>query len=435
MRIEQLKRWHWALVGLCMGFVVAWAWGNVRDSGGFGDPKTVGADAFERLLKEGPLQGHPRVKGITIHQDDGRFWVSMKVLEPDPKDPHPKNPRRYRYVSEQLNATTPYMADFRDAPTQTVSVRVNPSAVSKAHGLGKHADEGALALWVNGAAARVDEIAARLHLQGWTIKSGEWADPGAGAQVGIVLRPAEYQLMVVLSSKQEKPPTLSDLTVKMNGHRLALTGPTAVISGTAFKGIVPREFLVAGDRQVLEFSRQANPVKIWEVRLIDPTYSVADYLNYLKGSRPDLGFATAWWETAWARCAVCGGGGAILFALLAPLSVLLFTGAKRADSSGDPAYDLDRFKGEATNKPSESRLEDELDLAAMEAKLAEGSEPRVAGAAGRPAAPSPAAPIELSSDPVVRAAQTDKEREDYKGEFYPVARHPSHRDHNQGSAQ
>lgn len=423
MRVERLKRWHWALVGCFLGLVVAWAWGSVQESAGFIAPPTLGSEEFERLLGEGPLQGRPRIKNITLHEDAGHDWVTMKVLRPDPKDPHPKNPRRYRYMSQQLNATTPFLPDFREFPTQTVMIRINPSAISKAHTLGKHENEGALPLWVNGAAARVGEIASRLDLESWKIQTGDWADPGSSAQVAVTLRPARYDVMIVLSSKQEKPPAASELSVKFNGHDVRLSGPTPASSGLAFKASIPRDSFVAGEKQTFEFSRGAEPVRIWEIRLIDPTYSVADYLAFLKRSRPELGFGSAWWEIGWVRYAMCALIGAVLFAAFAPLVVLLFLGAQ--GKSYDPEYDLTRFKGEAEKEAPKAKGEEEFDLAALEAKVAEGSQPRVVA----PAAPSPPPVPNLSGDSDRPAAiQVEQEPEEFQGEFYPVAR-PHKHDH------
>lgn len=423
MRVENLKRWHWALVGCFVGLVVAWAWGSVRESGGFGESPTMGAEAFERLLGEGPMQGHLRFKNITLHQDNGHNWVTMKVLGPDPSDPHPKNPRRYRYVRQQLNATTPFMPDFRQFPTQTVMIRINPSAISKAHNLGRHEDEGALPLWVNGAAARVEEVAGRLHLDGWKIQTGDWADPGDSSQMALTLRPSNYDLMIVLSTKQEKPPAASDLIVKMNGHAVPLSGPAPSSSGLAFRGTIQRDWFTGGATQSFEFSRGSQPIRLWEVRLIDPTYSVVDYLAFLKQSRPDLSFGNAWWETGWIRYAICGLIGAALFAGFAPLLVVLFIGAQ--GKSQDPAYDLNRFKGEAQKQSTTVKVDEELDLSALEARVAEGLKPRVAAAQAQPAASPPPAKLSGDSDrPAVIAA--DEEPEEYQGEYYPVARPHKH---------
>jgi hypothetical protein len=431
MRVEKLKRWHWALIGCFLGLVVAWTWGSIQDSGGFTDAATLGADEFERLLREGPMQRHPRIKDITLHQDGGRYWVTLKVLGPDPKDPHPKNPRRYRYLREQLNATTPFMPDFRDSPTQTVMVRVNPSAVSKAHGLRRHEDEGALALWVNGAAAQTAEIAGRLHLEGWQIQTGQWADPQASARMELSLRPADYQLMIVLHADQDPAPAASDLSVKMNGHDVPLSGPVATSSGPAFKATILRAWFVAGPLQTLEISRGARPAKIWEVRLIDPTYSVADYLAFLKQARPDLSFGSAWWERAWVRLGLCAGAGGVLLAALGPWLVLLFTGP--LDRSPDRDYDLGRFKGEQAKKSPAPVIEDELDLAALEAKVAEGLAPGAAIPASQAASPPP--PPKLGREPDrMPLIEADKDPEEYAGEFYPVARHSTHKhDQHHGS--
>lgn len=428
MRVEKLKRWHWALIGCFLGVVAAWTWGSVQDSGGFASAATLGADQFERLLREGPMQGHPRIKDITLHQDSGRYWVTLKVLGPDPKDPHPKNPRRYRYLAEQLNATTPFMPDFRDSPTQTVMVRVNPSAVSKAHGLRRHEDEGALALWVNGAAAQTAEIAGRLHLEGWTIQSGQWADPQSSARMELLLRQADYQLMIVLHADQGPTPAASDLVVKMNGHDVPLSGPVASSSGPAFKAKVLRDWFVGGPLQTLDFSRGALPVKIWEVRLIDPTYSVANYLAFLKQARPDLSFGTAWWETGWARFALCAGIGGVLLAVIAPWMVLLFIGPQ--GRTHDPHYDLDRFKGEPVKQAPPPSTDGELDLSSLEAQVAQGLSPAVTTPALQAVAPPP--PPKLGGEPDrPPLIEGDKEADEYEGEFYPVARHSTHKhDHD-----
>lgn len=423
MRVERLKRWHWALVGCFLGLVVAWAWGSVQESAGLLASPTLGAEEFERLLGEGLFHGHPWVKDIRLHRDGDRDWVTMKVLRPDPKDPHPKNPRRYRYVGEQLNATTPFMPDFREFPTQTVMIRINPSAISKAHNLGKHENEGALPLWVNGAAARVDEIAARLHLENWNIQTGDWADPGSSAQVGLTLRPAHYDMMIVLSAKQQTPPTASELNVKFNRHDVPLSGPSVVSSGLVFKASIPRDYFVGGDKQIFEFSRSGAPVRIWEIRLIDPTYSVADYLAFLRQSRPDLSFGSAWWETGWVRYTLCALIGAALFAGCAPFFVLLFLGAQSKSLDGE--YDLDRFKGEAAKEASTANAEVELDLTALEAKVAEGLRPRIAASAAEVSPPPPVKQLDGDSDrPAI--VEADREAEEFQGEFYPVARPHKH---------
>lgn len=423
MRVENLKRWHWALIGCFLGLVVAWTWGSLLDSGGFTSVATLGADAFERLLHEGPMQGHPRVKNMTVHHEGGRYWVTLKLLGPDPKDPHPQNPRRYRYLPEQLNATTPFMPNFRAAPSQTVMVRVNPSAISRAHGLGRHDNEGALALWVNGAAAQTAEVASRLHLQGWDIQTGQWADPQSSGQMSLWLRPANYELMIVLRADAGQTPAASDLVVKMNSHDVPLGGPVASSSGPSFKATIHRNWFVDGASQTLEFSRGAKPVKIWEVRLIDPTYSVADYLAFLKTTRTDLSFGSAWWENAWVRMVLCAGAGALLLGAFAPWLVLLFTGPMGQNQ--DPEYDLSRFKGEEKKQAVAPAVEQEMDLSALAEKAAEGLM-LAAIAQAAPAAPPP--PARLGGEPD-RPTPVEAERmpEEYAGEFYPVARHATHK--------
>jgi hypothetical protein len=210
----------------------------------------------------------------------------------------------------------------------------------------------------------------------------------------------------------------------MNGHDVPLSGPVATSSGPAFKATILRAWFVGGQTQALEFSRGARPVKIWEVRLIDPTYSVADYLAFLKQARPDLSFGNAWWETGWVRFALCAGAGGVLLAVFAPWVVLLFIGPQGRTRDFD--YDLDRFKGGPAEQPPASATDAELDLSSLEAQVAEGSAPGAATPPSQAVAPSP--PPKLGGEPDrLPLIEADNEPEEYAGEFYPVARHSSHK--------
>ena len=242
---------------------------------------------------------------------------------------------------------------------------------SPTHGLGRHEEESSLPLWVNGAAARLPEIPGRLQLKGWKIEPGASADPGASAEMALTLRPANYQLMIVLSSKQDKPPTSNDLTVKLNGHPMRSPAPLRFRPACIQRPALPR--LVRPRQPNARILTCAEPVRIGKRgSLIPLTALLITLVREAVAARSRFCHRVV--GTGWVRYVLCGAMGGILFGLFAPLVVLLFTGSQT--SNQDPAYDLDRFKGEPKQQQSTaSQTSEEIDLSVMEAKLAEGLEP------------------------------------------------------------
>jgi hypothetical protein len=422
MRIEDLKRWQWAIFGAVAGLMLGWAWCGLANSEGLSDAVTLGAEQFERGLAAKPLEGHPHFKNITLHRRADRDFIVVKVLEPDPKDPHPNNPRHYRYVRQQLNPTRPFLPSFRQAPTQTAMVRINPSAISAERSLKRHEDSGPLPLWINGAAVGINELGAHLRLKDWKIETGHWADPEKGAELGLLLRPADYQMLIVLSTSQEKLGPAADLTVALNGHALPQPRLVQKSSGASLETTVPHEaFGPASAEQVVTFSRKGEPVRIWEVRLINPNYSIADYLAYVHATHPEIALTTAWWDSNPARYAIACVSGIVFFAGVFPILIQLFTGARLGKSVRGDEYDLSRFKGEPEKQTAEqSATEDELGLDEREEELKKGLAARAEAAES--AKQDAAAPVALRSEPVAAVSQQESEAAEYKGEFYPVVK-------------
>ena len=418
MGIERLKRWQWAIIGLVVGLITAWIWSSLGESS-LTDATTLGSQQLERLLAAKPLEGHPRVKNITVHDREGRFTVWMKVLRPDPNDHHPNNPRHYRYASERLNPTTPFLPDFREAPTQSVMWRVNPSALTKIPDKNKRGEQGPFPLWINGAAVR-QGVSQWMTLKDWKPGADDGRDPGSGADLSLALRPATYQMHVALSRSQEKVETAAqDLKITLNGHEMPLTLARNA-SGPVLEATLPRDAFVAGDSQVLHFSRKDRPVKVWEIRLIDPHYSIVNYLTYAQVQHPEIGFSKAWWDSARIRYLICCVGGVVFFGGIWPSIIRLLAGAQREEEKGKE-YDLDRFKGEEPKKAGETGPLPEIDTSKLEEDLAKGAGPRVAA---QSQAQSVQAPAVLKSEPVapIPTDHNEKGSADYKGEFYPVVR-------------
>jgi len=426
MGIEHLKRWQWAVIGLIVGLAVAWIWSSLQGSGGLRGSVTLGSEQFERGLNAQPLEGHPKIKGITVHENEGRYSVWMKVLEPDPADPHPKNPRHYRYMSEWLNPTSPFLPGWRESPSQSVMWRVNPSAVASAPSAARHSS-GPLPLWINGAAVQ-GNLVKWFTLKDWKIQVGQWSDPASGADLSLPLRPATYQMMIVLSQAQEKPVSADELTVTFNGNALPALAAEKKASGSTLLTTLPRDAFVPGESQTLRFSRKSDPVKIWEVRLIDPYYTIIDYLNYARQKRPDLHFANAWWDAPRVKYPLCGLIGILFFGGIWPTLVKLLTGGQAGKTAKEAEYDLSRFQHESSSQePVTVPQTDGSELSALEEELRKSLEIEAA-VSEKPKVPAPA-PMQLSAEPVAPVPAREENRPaNYQGEYYPVVRQITEQD-------
>jgi hypothetical protein len=166
----------------------------------------------------------------------------------------------------------------------------------------------------------------------------------------------------------------------------------------------------------------------------DQYADVRDYLATLKKNNPDLTirYRFAWWRQTWAIYLLWTGTSLLLIGGVWPSVISLMVGAGLGFNKEDsgPAYDLDRFKGEATAVPGARReptaeelerlhrLEDELE------KRLEAERLGIPMPEDQPAVAATAAPRQLNGGPLEAAtANNPAEEHDYKGEFYPVDRH------------
>ena len=56
MNITELRRWHWAVIGLLLGIVAAAAWGSLDSSGGLTDAQTIGSQELAALSQRSRLR-------------------------------------------------------------------------------------------------------------------------------------------------------------------------------------------------------------------------------------------------------------------------------------------------------------------------------------------------------------------------------------------
>lgn len=169
----------------------------------------------------------------------------------------------------------------------------------------------------------------------------------------------------------------------------------------------------------------------------NPDYSIRDYINEMKKTRPEITFSYAWWREPAAVAALWGGGTVLLVGGIWPTLINLMIGAGlgRKREPKKVEYDLDRFgkdyKRQSGPEPKpakpaitaadRSKLE-EMNLA-LEKDLA---------ASGIAATANPSAATNLTAGTIrkledapleVAAVEKPPEEHDYRGEFYPVDRH------------
>lgn len=196
---------------------------------------------------------------------------------------------------------------------------------------------------------------------------------------------------------------------------------------TSWRGTIPAGALRQGT-QALSLTSAGGVVPVGEVELIDPAYTLADFLADAKRQNPSLEYGYQYaWDPRFAY------PGAVLASLIViggiwPSVLALLIGAGFGPAQKE-TYDLSRFKGGAEEKkparagPTEADQAKVRELAdELEKKLlAEAGARGVAEGAGASADEAPVkelvmAPVEA---PVEAKAEVSKE---YGGEYYPVAR-------------
>jgi hypothetical protein len=159
--------------------------------------------------------------------------------------------------------------------------------------------------------------------------------------------------------------------------------------------------------------------------------TAAEYLAELQKQVPRLKdalvYKTAWWEAPKYTVSMYAAGGFVLIGVVWPTIQNLLTGAGFGKARPKEEYDLDRFKSdpEPQAKPAAVAASANDQLAELNAKL----EAEVAGmmigktAIEQEDEEEEAAIKQLRMDAVETVAEKEaREAQEYKGEFYPVAK-------------
>lgn len=319
--MSRLNPRHWLLIGLAFGFVVACAEVLLTGMG----LARIGPEAFERGLAASPLAGHAVVRDVAVHRRGGRTFVTMEVLRPDEGAVGSTGSPQavYRYVRVRFDPERPYVPVH--AASEVVDFRLNPGAAMAAGTLdaGQDTEPDLAPVCVNGSV--VQRWGSRVRLGGWAAADdGRVAtiDAGTTADATLSIAYNNYDLSVRVDTTQGQLPMGERLAVSLNGKPLAPLVRADEFDRTLWRTHAPQEDFVLGQPQVLRLAAAADgAVRVRQVRLYNPSYTILDYLAHVKGTYPDFDYSIAWLDDPKVAFPLFGGIGAILFGVILPFMI------------------------------------------------------------------------------------------------------------------
>ena len=408
MSIEGLRQWHWAVIGLIAGLLFGWAWNSFNQSGGLEAARTIDPRRFEEALKRPPLRGYPWVKNLRLHQDQGHYVLTMKQLQVDPAEKHPENARHYLYVPVRLNGGPPYLPE---TASQTVRVVVDP------------ASGWPNTLQINGNPSYSNSL---LKLDRWQLGQST-IQPGTAAEIGLVLRPAEYRLSIFADPAMQSAVSMKGLSIKFNGRQLAPLSRRRSSAKEVWQTTVPRDAFIGGDWQTFQFNDNSHSMRIRRIELEDPRYTVLDYLDFARRGNPQLSWGMAWWDRPALAIPAFGAAGLVLIGVIWPLVLRLLIGAGFGRRLPEVQYDLDRFQREPTPaSPADVKTDSAMaQLLELEKRMEQELESAPAAPAASTIKAACEAPPQLanrSDSPIGLTQPAPETNHEYSGEYYPVDR-------------
>ncbi len=117
MRIEDLQRWHWCVVGALVGLGLGWMYLNVPAD----YSHVLGGQDFERELVSRDVQGQsPNILAVTIHPiEQGAYGRPVQMLTFECAS-YLRDEKRWVYLASAFRAELPYqpVTDFISSDKQ-----------------------------------------------------------------------------------------------------------------------------------------------------------------------------------------------------------------------------------------------------------------------------------------------------------------------------
>jgi hypothetical protein len=414
MELTDLRRWHWIVLGALLGLIIGYALNAVGT-----DALETGAEAhktsqtsFENDLLSPPkmLDGVPHIliKNMVVYPDGPTLdlvqMTQLVNLDPDVGDRSVK----WAHQKSFYDAPRPYSPLF-GAPRSEVWVKPGFAAE------GYMGDNN----WRNADGGQ------------------SYRDPGTkGVRLFLDIGKGNYDLAMILDDSKQA----ADLTATFNDHPL---DPFTVDQSNPnwVHTSIPLADFGADNARVLSLSRKDSPVHIQKIHILNPAYTVRDYLDSLRDQRlpdgsqkfPNANYRYAWWLVPKAVLWESVGGAVLVVGIIWPTVIGLLVGAGLGPPPREKRVSLRNLKATPAPVPvvKVATEEDLESLEALEDRLlknleadAEGQPTSAAAATAVAAGPAPvqvlnAKPAEASPAPAKPKAEGPKS---FKGEYYPVAR-------------
>src|SRR5688500_16979942 len=133
MHVEDLKRWHWIVIGLLVGLVFGYVQSEFGADGYRAEGGTMSQSTFERNLMRmrngANEQGHPIFDNIVVRKVDGGYAVTMEELKPPKPGERPPTHWKYTpYELTRLGAAEPYEPLFDRGGGNTTDIKIRPDS-------------------------------------------------------------------------------------------------------------------------------------------------------------------------------------------------------------------------------------------------------------------------------------------------------------------
>lgn len=311
-RISNLKQRHWILVGLALGLLVASV--IVLLPGLF--VHQIQPAEFERAVTAAPIEGNPVARNVVVHVRSGYSFVTLDWLKPVEGASAGPDASVYRYVSMRLDPHTPYIP--KTAPLEVVDLRINPGAA--AMGLGSDEEDGGNHAPVSLNGSGLSGWSSHLSLSDWSPHdNGVSAEPADGAEANLALRYGNYQLLVQVDTSQAEMNVADHLSIKLNDKPLPPLVRTDEVG--VWQTRMTKDLFKLNERQVMQFAVRNGSIKIRQLRIEDPDYTILNYLAYVKGRYQSFDYEIGWWDNPAVAFPLFGGMGLFIIGIVLPLTV------------------------------------------------------------------------------------------------------------------
>lgn len=317
MKIEydcfrKLRQRHWMAVGLVVGLIAASV--VVLLPGLFAHQ--IMPEEFERAVTAQSIDGNPVARNVTVHVRSGYSYVTLDLLQPQPSATAGSDAAVYQYVSVRFDPKSPYVPKM--APLEVVDLRINPGPAAMGVGAEEDSSGGSPPVSLNGSS--LQRWSSHLRLSDWTPHdNGASAGPADGAELDIGMRYGDYRLLIQADTSQAEMNLADHLAIRLNDKPLPPLIRTDEVG--VWQTRVSKDQFKLNERQVVQFLVKKGSIRIRQIRLEDPNYTILNYLAYVKGRYQGFDYDIGWWDNPAIAFPLFGGLGLFIIGIVLPIAL------------------------------------------------------------------------------------------------------------------